>query len=402
MRRENWFLITTLLYVLYTIFPLFADLISIPVWLPSIFAISVMMILYPAAFKNKFFYWFCAYAAVLALYVLIGKPLTIGIGTVHDSKKIFIEYAYLLPTVGVLSILYYLKDKSLNRKLVFWAIILLYISFVFEVPLMRQYGSIREALRESDQEINILGLPSYSLMHAYTLMIPAACYAIRVSRERNKIIALFALLVLAFVVYNTFVTTSLLLMVAAMVYLFAYKESSTATRAGVVVLLMFIFFVIYETGGLVSFIRWIMPAFEGTAVEPKLLDMEQSMISGHFEGGTITGRQSLHQQSWDAFWHNPIVGTSGAVGGHSALIDRLGGMGLLAFVPFLMMILSAIKMLSSLFSTKQARTFFMAGIIMGFAFMYTKGLWGSEAWLLYFVLMPYSISVFENKYFSSQ
>lgn len=395
MQKKKWFLIVALLYILYTIFPLFADIFSIPVWLPSMFAVGMMAILYPSAFKNKCFYWFLAYAVVLSIYVLMGKPLTIGIGSVEDSKKIFIEFAYLLPSIGILGILQYLGDDKLNKKLVVGSLIILYVSFVIEIPLMQRYGSIRAALGEQGEELKILGLPGYSLMHAYTLMIPAACYAVRISRKRMKLLAIAALSVLAFAVYDTFVTTSLLLMVVTIVFSIFYNEKNTPLLVFVFILLAMIFFILYKAGVFISLIDWVMPAFEGTAVESKLMDFRQSMVAGQLTGGTILARLSLHEKSWLSFLQNPLIGTS-LVGGHSALLDRLGGMGLFAFIPFIMMVVSSVKVLKSKIITKHARAFFMIGVIMGFVFMYSKGLWGGEAWLMYWVLMPYSIYVLEQ------
>ena len=114
--NKKIFVVVTLLYILYTIFPLFADIFSIPVWLPSIATVLVIVLLYPNAFKNKLFYWFLVYAAVLTTYVLTGRDLTIGIGTVDDEKKIFIEFAFVLPAIAIFCVLYYLKDEHVNRR----------------------------------------------------------------------------------------------------------------------------------------------------------------------------------------------------------------------------------------------------------------------------------------------
>ena len=92
--RKNIFLLISLMYIIYTIFPLLSDTVSLPVWLPSMASVVFLFVLYPKAFYNTVFYWFLAYAFVLWLYQTMGKPLTIGIGSVQDSKKLLIEYAY--------------------------------------------------------------------------------------------------------------------------------------------------------------------------------------------------------------------------------------------------------------------------------------------------------------------
>ena len=126
-----------------------------------------------------------------------------------------------------------------------------------------------------------------------------------------------------------------------------------------------------------------------------LLDFKDSMLQGQVTGGTITSRQNLHAISWHSFFQNPFFGTS-AVGGHSSFIDRLGGMGFIAGLPFVMIFVSFIKRMVKLYETKMAKAFFWIGTISAFLFLYQKGNWGAEAWLIYMVLMPMGISVFEQ------
>lgn len=394
--KKRIFLITALFYILYLVFPLFADTFNIPVWLPSIAAVAVMVVLYPRAFVNRTFYWFLAYAVVLAIYVIVGKPLTIGIGTVADNKKIFIEFAYILPTISIFSILCYLDDIVLTRRLVRWSIVMLFVSFIIAIPLMMRYNSLREALTEQEETLSVPGLPSYSLMHAYTVFLPALCYAAKVNQGWKKWMAILGLGVLCFVIYDTFVTTSLLIMIVIVLFTMFYTPKNTFILGIIASLLVIVVFVLYQYGFFVALIDWIMPVFEDTAVESKLIDFKDSMLHGQITGGTITGRQNLHAISWHSFFQNPFFGTS-VVGGHSSLIDRFGGMGFVAGLPFVMIFVSFIKRMVKLYETKMAKAFFWIGTISAFLFLYQKGNWGCEAWLMYMVLMPMGILSYERQ-----
>ena len=393
--KKKIFLVTALLYILYTIFPLFADRINIPVWLPSIAVVVVMVSLYPKALANKTFYWFLVYAVVLGIYVLIGKHLTIGIGNIVDRKKILIEFAYILPTVCIFCITYYLKDDILNKRIINWSILILYVSFVVAIPLMLRYSSLRAALAEKGDSFHVTGLPGYSLMHAYVLFLPVVAYGIKMLDGRKKIWSLLGLLVLCFVIYDTFVTTSLVVMIAILMFAVFYSEKHKTLFLLFSILLLFLVIILYKEGFFISFIDWIMPAFDGTAVEPKLLDFKASMLEGELTGGSITDRQNLHAISWNSFFQNPIFGTS-IVGNHSALVDRFGGMGIVAGLPFLLIITSFIQQMKKLYSTKLAKVYYGLGIIAGFVFLYQKGIWGCESWLMYMVLMPIGLLVIER------
>lgn len=394
--KKRIILITALFYVFYLVFPLFADTFNIPVWLPSMTVVAVMVALYPKAFANKTIYWFLVYALVLVLYLLFGRPLTIGIGTVADSKKIFIEFAYILPSVSIFCILYYMKDEVLARQLVLWSVGILFVSFIVSVPLMQRYGSLRDALIEEETEgLSVHGLPGYSLMHACTLFLPVMCYGAKVFEGRKKLWSVIGLLALCFVVYDTFVTTSLIVMVVMLLFTLLYSERHKAWFWITSATLVVVIYILYKDGFFISLIDRIMPAFEGTAVEFKLNDFKSSMIKGHITGGSITGRQNYHGISWSSFFSDPVFGTSVA-GGHSSLLDRFGGMGLIAGLPFVMIFVSFIRQMIKQYKTKMAKVFFWVGIIAGLVYLYNKGNWGAEAWLVYLVLMPMGIQYFER------
>lgn len=395
-RKKKIFLITTLFYILYIIFPLLADVVNIPTWLPSTASCAVMLYLYPKAFSNKTFYWFLVYAFVLFLYLLVGHPLAVGIGILADSKKIVIEYAFILPAVCMFCILYYLKDSVLLNKLFMWSIGLLFVSFIVEVPLMQQYGSIRAAMFENEEQIKILGLPSYTLMHAYTLFIPVMCYGIKTFKGKNSYLCFAGLVALFLVVYYTFVTTSLIIMIAIVLFTIIYSEKNEVRSFFIFAILLLLFLVFSNDSFLIGLIDGIMPFFEGSAVEFKLNDFRDSLIQGQITGSSITGRMDYHEISRQSFFINPIFGYP-RVGGHSSLLDRLGGMGIVGTLPFVMIMVSYIQQMRKLFSTRAAKIFFWTGVIAGFVYLYEKGLWGSEGWLVYMVLMPMGILVFEQK-----
>ena len=296
------------MYIIYTIFPLLSDTVSLPVWLPSMASVVFLFVLYPKAFYNTVFYWFLAYAFVLWLYQTMGKPLTIGIGSVQDSKKLLIEYAYILPTISIFCILKYLNDYQLTKRLILWSVVGLYVSFVIAVPLMLKYNSLRAALSLDGEVIHVAGLPGYSLMHAYTLFIPAISYVAKISQGIRRWFFVVALLLLCYVVYDTFVTTSLIIMISILFFTLIYTDSNIQVFWIVFFIIGIILVVLFERGFFISVIDWSLPLFDGTPVESKLLDFKESMIQGRIVGGTVSTRQDLHDKSWVSFGQNPIFG----------------------------------------------------------------------------------------------
>lgn len=393
--RVKIFLVVAILYTQYTLFPLLADTIRIPIWFPSIMSSSLFLCLYPKAFINKTFYWFLVYAMVLSVYLLLGKPLTIGIGTIQDSKKILIEFAYILPTICLFLVFYYLKNIRLARLYTIWTAIILYASFLVSVPLMNEYNTLREALIEEGEGMFIPGLPNYSLMHSYTLYLPVVCYTIKYKKLKWKIIGVVALISLCYVIYSTSVTTSLLVMVGIISASIVYNEKKKITFWLIIIFIIIIIYYFYHTGVILAFFEWIKPYFENSPVEPKINDFIKSIAQGKVTGGSIIDRQDLHDISWNSFFKNPILGT-GVVGGHSSILDRFGGMGILGGIPFLMIFISFYKTTKTLYLSNSARAFLSIGMIASFTYLYEKGLWGSESWLMLFVILPLALAVLED------
>lgn len=393
--KKRIFLYTALFYILYLVFPLFADTIHIPVWLPSMVVVAVIIALYPKAFANKTFYWFLVYAAVLMLYTAIGKPLTVGIGSVADSRKIIIELAFILPTISIFCVVLFLKDIDLIKKLLLWFLIFLFASFIVAYPLMLSYNTLRQAYFEQGISYTIPGLPSYSLMHSYVFVVPILCYAFKVVKKQYKWLVGVANILSFLVILRTDVGTCIFLALFVIVAALFYKSNRSAGYWLIMLGVVFILVILYVNNFFADVIKWVLPFVEGTSLENKLIDFQNAMVQDQ-SSKYLVGRQELHHISWNSFLNNPLIGTP-VVGGHSALLDRFGGMGIIGGLPFLMIILSFVSQMKKKYQSDTALTFFWIGILVGFVFLYEKGLWGAECWLFYMVLMPIGILVIEQQ-----
>ncbi len=95
-----------------------------------------------------------------------------------------------------------------------------------------------------------------------------------------------------------------------------------------------------------------------------------------------------HQMSKDAFIANPIVGTDRA-GGHSKILDLLGSMGLLAFIPYFMVLFAGLKRFA--FRLKKDvgfKSYLYFSFILACVYLYTKGIFGNPGYLFTLVIVP--------------
>jgi hypothetical protein len=142
------------------------------------------------------------------------------------------------------------------------------------------------------------------------------------------------------------------------------------------------------TGFFIQILDLLVETFEGTAAESKMVDFRTIFISGNItDSSNITGRSNLHGISLKAFADNIFVG-SYPVGGHSNLLDRLGGLGLLGFIPYFMILTSQMKMSLSFMNEKEEKMYYYLGLFASFTLLALKGLFGQEGWLFMMVLLP--------------
>jgi hypothetical protein len=398
--KKKIFLIVSLLYILYTLVPIVPNLTGLPVWLANLATFIILFTIYPRAFHNRVTYWFLAYASILAVYVLAGKPLTIGIGTVLDSRKILIEFAFILPSLSILSILFFLKDYRLYKFTSYAGLLFIVFSFLYLIPMIISDNVILRVAHElkSTENYDMPGVPNYTLMHAYIIAVPALLYGIKTLNAKKKWVMLAVLTLFVFIILHTYVTTSLIVTFAVIVFALLYNTKNKARSYFLMILASSLIYVLHLAGVYVLLFDFLIDFFVGTAVEPKIEGFKYIYLFGDIKnsGGHITGRMYLHNMSWKAFIENPLMGASSPVGGHSNILDRLGGMGLLPFIPFAMIILSQVKMTLRIINQTEQRMYFYLGFGSALSLLFLKGLFGQEGWLFLMVLMPGLIITFRN------
>ena len=374
-------------------FPLFADLTGLYLPVMCIMVTIVCVALYPTAMYNKLTGWMTAYMSVLLIYAIAGKPITItGVGgNLSVFKTLLIEAAYYLPNVAIFSVMIYVGKQKTYNYIFFGALISLTASFIYCIDLLYDNPNIlrqNESLNSSDS-FRILGTPSYTLMHAYILLLPVIMFAIR---KTSKPISLVLFLFMAIVVYmivHTYITTTILLTIALLLFFIIYHNNKPFLSISITIgaLLVFILLGGFDLLGL------LMPSLENffseTAVEAKLGDLNR-MSGGE---SYLSGRESLHNISWNSFLISPFVGYP-KVGGHSSLLDRLGGMGIFCFVPYIMILITSAKKTVQLLKDSQSRVFYYICFMSVLVLLYEKGVFNYEGWCFFLVLVPCGLLCF--------
>lgn len=399
-KKDKFFLAVYTLFAAFILVPFVSDIIPLNSQIVDISVFVMCVLLYPRAYGNRLVLWTFVYFMVLFLFVILGNDITIGIGKVAPSKKLLIELAWMLPSFCIVSILHYRDNLKMFYYVAVISVAIYLISFISVLPIIMQYD-MRVLATYEDTNVSIHGIPSYTLMHAFAISLPAAFISYKVFAGKRKFVALALVVCNIILVVNTNITTSIVALLICIMFFFSYggRHGFNFFR---LLLFSICIFIIWNFGLVEAFLSYTSEWFEGTAVQPKI----ESFIAVYQGGdlaadktGSISGRENLHAISIDSFFSNIIWG-GGKAGGHSAILDRLGGMGLLCGIPFIMILISQIIIWKKNIHDQLALKYYYLGILIAFIFLYSKGLFGEQGWFMISIFVPVVIYVCSVKRFN--
>lgn len=390
--QEKHFVYISFFYILYNAFPLLGDLLPIP---PQFICIATTLLL--VAEFNRFFNhpaikWFAFFIFVLFFNGLLGRYIHInGLANLALpwTRRILIEIAWILPAILIMSILKQLNNPRLFKIIGYGTVLILVTSFVYILPVITSYSNIlRAAMREDRLDFaKPFGLPDYTLMHSYVFMLPGLCLYAKKNEGIKRYVSIGVIILFYYIITQTAVSTSISLGLLVVIATIFYKESQLSLTFAAFFVACVIVVLAYYSGGLLSLVDSLMPFFDGTPVQFKLEDLHDSLISGHLQGDSFEAREDHHQESIEAFFDNPIFG-GGHAGGHSHFYDILGTVGLVGFIPFILIIWSSFKNFSSLVHNRMAYHFLLVCFAVPSLFLFHKGIFGATGWLFMCVCAP--------------
>lgn len=396
--KDKLFILITLIYTAFMLFPPFA---LFPVELMSVGVVLLLFVLFPQCLRDNYFKWSCLYIAVLFVYCIFHHNFHInGIGrSMNLFNKLMIETAWILPNILICSIIRNTNNAKVFRIVGIGLLVIISISFLFMLPSVLAGGNvlrINVRLTESGERGNIL-LPSYTLMSSYSFLLPVACYGIKYTKRFLKYYFVALTVLIVYMVVKSEITTSFLASCFVLLFTLSYRKNIQNLPV-IFVTMAVIMWLIYISGALLAFVDYLISLYDGTVAQIKFIEF-RDMLLGSDEDDNLTVREFCRKMSMDCFYANPLTG-SPDVGGHSSLLDRLGSMGLLGFIPFVMMLITNIQMWIRFLPDKGTKFFYFSGIFIIFVFLYNKGLFSGQGMLILFVVLPvaiYGIYLYVNK-----
>lgn len=387
LARNRIFLITSLLYIIYLVFPAFAGIFNFPTWLLPIGVSIIIFVLFPRFIvKNKTFHWFLLYCLVIFLFVFFGRRIKLDIGPSSMLFQVIIEYAYLLPNILISLVLMEMNDVKVYKILGHVSFVLLIASFLLLLPLMEQMDlrEMANALILDADSVSASAI-GYTLLHAYIIIVSALYYCFTSFKKWIRLLYFVGLVLVSYMILKSSITTTIVLLLIILPLSIVFSSKGKQKVLFFIIILVVFALVTYYSGLLLVLLDAVQPFFEGSSVEEKIESYRTLLTTGSKEGG-ILARENLHGISRDSFIENIIIG-AGRFGGHSSILDRLGSMGLVGFIPYFMMYYSLCKQWCKKLSKLHSQ-YYLLGVLAVVVLLYTKGLFGQEGNLFLMVLLP--------------
>lgn len=404
--KNKFFLIISTFYILFLFVPLMSRITPINAQSASIITAGSLLLIFTNVIRgSKVFKWYIVYILILFAFVMLGQAIPIGLGDMTDKRKLLIEIGFTLPTIMIFCILTHYNNIKLYNYIAFITLAANIFSFIYCIPLIFVNDNILRMALLTDivSDSSLFAIPTYPAMHSYVIVISGLIYKIRSSYGKWKIMFLFFTFLYLYIIFKTSITTNLIISLIVILFAFIYKNNQRNAIISTVSFSIFIL-ILHFSGALLSMFNMAVEMTEGTYSHSKIIGFRDMYLNDE-DDDVVASRHDLHMISLVSFFQSPVwgknantgVGTLDAgnvslsnsvVGHHSSILDRMGGMGLIGTIPFLMVFFSIYKVWKKRFYNKDALCFYYYGLAAAGILLCEKAVFGQEGWFSLCIYLP--------------
>lgn len=405
MKQNNSYILYAIIIV--CIFSTFVHAwvpITSRVWVFLLLGCVLSLIEVPSYFRSRQFFLLLVYFVILLLNFLLGDSYF------NSLPKVLVESASMIFATSLL--MYSFRNNEYRVYYTFvvtFIIILVVAAFGTFLATRIEPDAVRmsaDSIYESSYEKSLvssffqIGMTNYSLPHALPVIIPAFIIGIR-NRSLHRLLRLLCIVGLVsdiVVIWLSGSTTSLLLAAIIFVLSFLTPKGSVKKHR------KWIFGVTYCVGFLFLFKETIGDLFMSLS---NVVEGNNNSFSLRFQEvgyylqtgqsyGDFEMRSDRYATSIGELFQSPLLGTNARLGGHSALLDRFGTLGVVGIIPWIAAIYSSIKYAAKKLPSN-VMLFYLEGIVAGILMLLSKNMATVEMWFCLFVALPLFLVFFSGK-----
>lgn len=358
-------------------------------------------VLAPSFFSSRPFSYFVFYSIIVYLNYL-------GRDSLFSNTKIVLEGLVTL-YIPMGMTFYAAKSRNVEwmRKVFMVAMFaIVWITIATAYFDAKSPGIVREIhtlLQNGDASLNefkylyAIGMSNYLLPHALPIIVPIFAVALRKKEipNKKKLIPLFLLTGVMMLIYFSGATGPMLVSIAVLVFSLWVKPGHL--KGAVISIIVFSIFALpflFNDDLMLLVLQWIddLLGNEGH-FHGKVVAFQQSLLMDE-ASGDVANRKELYLLDIEAFFDNVLIGTQ-AKGGHSVFLGRLGSLGLVGFIPYIMLLYEQTKISIKVVPSRY-HIFYYLGCFAAFLMLLTKGVASWEVYFCWFVLLPLGIVFFDR------
>lgn len=366
-------------------------------------ALGIMLpaILVPTFFKQRFFAYFIAYAIVVYLNYMAKDAYFFNIKRVMDG------FVTLYIPLGMTYYATRFRDKAWMRAVFLVAMfVIIWITIATALVDIQIPGAVRfihTELQNGDAELSdykhlyAMGLSNYLLPHALPIIIPIFAISLRQKEIpiKHKIVPIALLLCVISLLYFSGSTGPMIVGIGIFALSLWVKPGSIKSElTSIFIFCIFALPFLFSDDIMLYLLQTIDDLIGNKGYfHGKVVAFQDTILLGEASGSVDT-RQNLYLADIEAFFNNIIIGTE-AKGRHSVILAHLGSLGLVGFIPYIMILIEQIKM-SVKITPQNYHIFYYLGNFAAFLMILTKGVTSWEVYFCWFTLLPCGIVFFEE------
>lgn len=339
------------------------------------------------------------YSFVLALNIITGDALfTRPILVLLDLTSL------VLPSAIVYYCYHYKDEKAMSNIIIVFLTLIFYTTAVSMVLDFVVPGAIRKIVGATNAGdisaqfslFNKIGICNYYIPHALPVLVPPVILGVTNNsfKKTTRFLLLLSLFCLIELTYLSGSSMALLFAVLSLFFSVLIKRGSLIVNIRRICLVVLIILPFTLSADLLMDLLYKMEDFfaDGYFVT-KIRQFQETLWSGSSEGTDADNRSQLYYLSLEGFMSNMLIGTNGPVGGHAALLDRLGSLGLAGFLPLAFFFFAQIQKSLQYIKDKNLYTHYFVGMTFAIAMMSVKSMFDWSMLLITILILPISVSV---------
>lgn len=392
MSKYKKYIISGLILLFMSTFPLFLGWIPIGAFRPRFLMVILTVLFLPNIFRERP----VIYLLLFSLYSLFMQIFW----EMFNFSAYFSDFMDFALLVFMAMAIFQADSFKLYKNVALFAVIVtifiiinnIYISTIYPNAIRGLVGASAFNDTYMSTFYQHLGVCYYGFA-AMAMTIPAVSVGLAKKSKNKKFqLVCFTFAALSFVfLYFAGVTTPLLISLIILFFAIFLKKISFL-RVGIIGIVVFLIIpIILDVLSNLSII-------EGTNFETRIKDVNTYASTGAVEDDSdISSRFDLMAKSLHAFINNPLFGNLVADrGGHNYLFDMLAKYGIIGFYLFVSFIKSTIIYMKSKIPYEQQGTY-LSCVIGLLVLSCLKNCSGTEYWLYIFLYIPCVLIVFSKK-----